>query len=121
MDRRRQRLASVAARGGNPRYADLGARELSVTVAAAESLEMLTGQDWKLDSIAWYDWYNGAALDGAVFSDQKAYVFPTYQRNITIFERLVFWSPKTFEQPAHPAGLSPSDMRTPYADTEDDQ
>ena len=99
----------------------LTARELSINVAAAESLEMLTGQAWGIDAMAWYEWYNGAEFSGSAFVDQQDFVFPTYQRDVTVFEKMVFWNPKRFEEPAHPAGLLPDDTRSTYVDTGDAQ
>jgi hypothetical protein len=92
----------------------LDARELAVNVAARESLTTLTGQDSGMEPAAWLRWYNGVANP---FEEQQEFLFPTYQRDETLLEKLAFWSETTFEQPAPPAGLRPPPRRT-YQDDE---
>jgi hypothetical protein len=92
----------------------LDARELAINSAAGMSLSTLTGQDFALDSAAWLQWYKEAEHP---FADQQEYLFPTYQREETFLEKLAFWSSKTYEQPAPPAGLRPAARQT-YQDDE---
>jgi hypothetical protein len=92
----------------------LDARELSVNAAARESLTTLTGQDFQLEPTAWLNWYNSVERP---FEGQRGYLYPTYHRRETWLEKLAFWSSKTYEQPAPPAGLEPPPRRT-YEDDE---
>ncbi|MHC4083448.1 MAG: HEAT repeat domain-containing protein [Planctomycetota bacterium] len=92
----------------------LDARELAVNAAARDSLATLTGQNFGMDPAAWLNWYNGMANP---FEDKQEYLFPTYQRDETWLEKLAFWSRRTYEQPAPPAGLRPPPRRT-YQDDE---
>lgn len=99
--------------------AALDHRELAVNDAAAQSLNTLTGADHGLNSRAWLAWYESVGSPDAVFANAQPYEFPTYSREIGWAERLAFWAPTTFEQPAPPAGLRPPDERTTYADDTD--
>ena len=92
----------------------LDARELAVNAAARASLTTLTGQNFDMDPAAWLRWYNGVA---SPFEDQQEYLYPTYQRDETWLEKMAFWSSKTYERPAPPAGLAPPPRRT-YQDDE---
>lgn len=89
----------------------LDARELSVNAAAEQSLNTLTGESFDMDRIAWTRWYMEQS-PGRRFANQQEYLFPTYHRDVTLLERLAFWAPRTFEQPATPAGLRPASERT---------
>jgi hypothetical protein len=91
--------------------------ELSVNLAARASLATLTGQDLGLDAAAWFDWYEQTARAGDPFAGGREYLYPTFQREPTLFERLAFWSTRTYEQPAPPAGLRPASERRTYDDT----
>jgi hypothetical protein len=88
--------------------------ELSVNLAARESLGTLTGQDLGLDAAAWLSWYREALGRGDPFAGRSDYLYPTYQRQPTFLERLAFWSRPIYEQPAPPAGLRPSSERRTY-------
>ena len=90
-------------------------RELALNLAAVASLQTLTGEDFRLDARAWLAWYNNTPEP---FAGQQEYLYPTYQRDETWFERLAFWSSTTFEQPAPPAGLRPAGERRTYEDDE---
>jgi HEAT repeat protein len=87
----------------------LDARQLAINAAARESLETLTGQHFGLNPKPWLAWYN--ATDKP-FADQQQYLYPTYKREETFLEKLVFWSKKTYEQPSPPAGADTSVRRT---------
>ncbi len=91
----------------------LDALELSVNLAAQQSLVTLTGENTGLDPRAWLRWYN--AVDNP-FAGQREYLYPTYQRRRTWMEKLAFWSGKTFEQPGPSAGLRPTSQRRTYPD-----
>ncbi len=91
----------------------LDAPELSVNAAARLSLTVLTGEDFGLDPRSWLLWYNGVE---APFANGQVYQYPTYKREETFLEKLAFWSRKTYEQPASPAGLEDKTKRRTYQD-----
>ena len=91
-------------------------RELALNLAAAASLQTLTGEDYGLDGRAWLAWYNNAPEP---FAGQREYLYPTYRRDETWLERMAFWSSTTFEQPAPPAGLRPEGERRTYQDDDE--
>ena len=96
--------------------AALDARELAVNVAAERSLRMLTGQELGSDPRTWLNWYNAHADDP--FEAGLEYLYPTYRRKESFFEKLAFWSRRNFEQPAPPIGLRPLSERRTYEDEE---
>ncbi len=94
-------------------------RELSVNMAAKSSLRTLTGRDLGYEARSWLNWYRPLvdAHDDA-FADRQDYFYPTYGRELSWLEKLAFWNPRTFEQPAPPAGLQSSSMRRTYDATD---
>lgn len=96
--------------------AALGARELSVNMAAQHSLNILTGQDFGLDARNWLTWYNQAVRTDTAFAHGLEYFYPTYSRDLSWLEELAFWNKPTFEPPGQPAGLTPKGQRTTYQD-----
>jgi hypothetical protein len=117
------RIASAIAVGQYPQdrvfqglVAALLTRQLSINMAAQESLMTLTSQRFGLDSREWLAWYNAAPEP---FADQQEYLYPTYHRNYSWLEKLVLWSPKMHEEPAPPAGLKPMSQRSTYDDGND--
>ena len=114
------RIAAAIALGQYPEdrvfqglIAALDARELALNRAAEESLQTLTGESLGLDSPAWMAWYNRTAPEQA-FARRGEYVYPTYQREDTFWEKLTFWSSRNYEQPGPPAGLRPKSQRDTY-------
>lgn len=102
--------------------AALDARELSVNIAAEQSLETLTGRSFGLDPRAWLAWYNSLSLTEDAFAGGEQYVFPTYSRNRTWWEYIAFWVPPPVrEHPSPPAGLEPEGQRSTYADKSDER
>ncbi|MHC4992675.1 MAG: HEAT repeat domain-containing protein, partial [Planctomycetota bacterium] len=85
--------------------AALDERELVVNRSANESLLVLTGEDFALDTAAWLRWYRDAAADGDPFDGGLEYLYPTYSRDPSFLERMAFWAPLNFEEPGTPAGL----------------
>lgn len=77
-------------------------RSLALNLAAADSLRILTGRDFGVDAPAWLSWYD--STDSA-FADVETFLYPTFQRPVTFFEKLAFWSPVEFEKPGVPRGL----------------
>lgn len=94
----------------------LNARELAINEAARQSLETLTGMSFDLIAADWLEWYSDAIATNSAFHQQQPYLYPTYQRDIQWYEKIVFWNQKTFEKPAPPAGLLPEGGRRTYED-----
>ncbi len=94
--------------------AALESRELAVNQAAAESLHVLTGQTFAYDARPWLDWYNEAEDP---FAHRLDYLYPTYVRKQSWWERLVFWTSPVREHPASPSGLRPASERRTYPDS----
>ena len=84
-------------------------RSLALNLAAVDSLRVLTSEDWGLDAQRWLAWYDSASKP---FKEQETFLYPTFERKITFFERLVFWDPVRFEQPSVPRGLEPKARST---------
>jgi hypothetical protein len=119
------RIAAATALGQYPTdrvfqglVAALDASELGVNLAAQQSLATLTGRSLGLDATEWLAWYNSAASHGDAFAAHGEYMYPTYVRDESLWERLAFWTSRNFEQPAPPAGLRPKSQRGTY-ETED--
>ena len=117
------RVASAVALGQYPEdrvvqglVGALNARELAINTASQRSLTTLTGENFGLEAAAWLEWYNQALSSGTAFAGQQEYRYPTYQRDESIWEKMAFWSEKTFEQPAPPAGLRPETESRTYQD-----
>jgi hypothetical protein len=94
----------------------LDARELAVNEAAENSLHLLTGQSFDMDSHRWLTWYNGQTAAGHAFANQGQYLYPTYYRDDLWWEKLEFWTTRNWEKPAPPAGLRPKSERSTYQD-----
>ena len=84
-------------------------RSLALNLAAADSLRVLTGENYGLDGPFWLSWYESTKTP---FADSETFLYPTFQRKISFFERLVFWAPVTFEKPGVPRGLEPKARST---------
>lgn len=89
-------------------------RSLALNLAAADSLRVLTGENFGIDGPLWLSWYESTKTP---FVDSQTFLYPTFQRKITFFEYLIFWSPVTFEKPSVPRGLEPKAPST-YNDEE---
>jgi len=100
--------------------ASLDARELAVNAAAAEALQLLTGQALGLNRTAWSQWYAVALNDGTAFDQQQPYLYPTYSRGKVWWEYVAFWMDLQFESPQSPAGLEPAGKRSTYGDANAD-
>ena len=117
------RLAAAIALGQYPEdrsfqglVGALNARELSVNLGASASLETMTGQTLGLDAREWLAWYEDHPDEA--FANGKEFLYPTYQREDSLLEKIVFWTEREQELPAPPAGLrSDSEART-YEDSE---
>lgn len=96
-------------------------RSLSINLAAADSLRVMTGRDFGLDAPTWLSWYDAERRgDRNPFAEGQVFLYPTFQRKIGFFESLAFWSPKTFEDPGVPKGLATT-TRSTYDDVPPDR
>ena len=89
-------------------------RSLALNLAAVDSLRVLTSENWGLSTTSWLSWYDSTTKP---FGEQETFLYPTFVRKITFFERLIFWSPVTFEKPSVPRGLEPA-TRSTYDEAE---
>lgn len=88
----------------------LDQRELAINLAAADSLRLLTAEDFGLDRAMWLGWYR---TQREPFRREVPYYFPTYQRALGLGDYLMFWAIPTFEEPGVPAGLATAQADTP--------
>ena len=84
-------------------------RSLALNLAAVDSLRILTGENYGLNGQSWIAWYESTKKP---FVDSETFLYPTFTRKITFFERLIFWAPVTFEKPSVPRGLEPKARST---------
>ena len=89
----------------------LDARELVVNLASADSLRILTGQDFGLDRRLWLAWYGSTAKP---FASEEVFLYPTFVRKITFLDRLAFWKSYVFETPAPPRGMDENQLESTY-------
>lgn len=89
--------------------------ELSVNLAALESLRMMTGNDLGLDKVRWLGWYNTTAVQDR-FVKQNFYLYPTYKRHLGFWDYLVFWDIPKWETPGIPKGIVAAGERKTYGD-----
>jgi len=80
----------------------LDQRELTVNLAAADSLRLLTAQDFGLDRAMWLSWYRSTREP---FRHEVPYYYPTYTRALGLGDYLMFWAIPTWEEPGLPVGL----------------
>lgn len=91
-------------------------RSLSINLAAADSLRVMTGRDFGLDAPTWLSWYRGRVSSGDdPFAGGETFLYPTFQRRIGFWESLAFWNSTTFEQPGVPRGMA-TNTRSTYED-----
>ena len=81
--------------------AALSQRELAVNVAAVDSLRALTGQNFGAEEDDWLVYFASTATP---FANARTYLYPTFVRELDVWDRLVFWMPVTFESPDVPIG-----------------
>ena len=80
----------------------LSQRELAVNVASLDSLRTLTGQNLGLEEDDWLRYY---ASTTAPFASGRTYLYPTFVRQLDVWDRLIFWMPTVFETPNTPVGM----------------
>ena len=96
--------------------AALDARQLAINMAAERSLVTLTGKDLGPDAGVWLRWHRQTIAAGEdPFAGRTDYMYPTYQRKETFFEKLTFWSSEPREQPGPPVGSESIDRRDTYS------
>lgn len=83
-------------------------RELSVNLAASDSLRLLTNHDFGIDRKLWLAW---AKSQKTIFDERVVYLYPTFQRSFDFWDYAVFWQPITWERPGLPAGMIDPGMR----------
>jgi hypothetical protein len=93
--------------------AALDQSELSVNVAARDSLTQITGVDFGLDKVRWLGWYT-MTPESKRFIAQPPYLFPTFQRHLVFWDYVVFWDIPRWESPALPRGLADAGARSTY-------
>ncbi|MFI4916973.1 MAG: HEAT repeat domain-containing protein [Phycisphaerales bacterium JB060] len=81
-------------------------QSLAVHAAVVRSLELLTGQDFGLDFIAWQRWIDES---DSWFADQQTYVYPVFTRSQAWWEYLPWIPQPPTETVSTPIGLT----RTP--------
>ena len=95
-------------------------RSLTLNLAAADSLRIMTGRDFGIDARTWLSWYEAAVRSQEdPFALGETFLYPTFRREVGFFESLAFWDPVTFEDPAAPRGLLKAGRRTYQDDAED--
>jgi len=80
-------------------------RDLAVNRAARQSLNILTGQDFKFDTRAWRRWINNAQQQERLFANRGEYTFPIFERDRRWFEVVVPWLEPPNETAAAPVGM----------------
>jgi hypothetical protein len=82
--------------------AAISQRELAVNVAAVDALRTMTGATIGLDENAWLTFY---ASNTDPFAKSRSYLYPTFVRQLDVWDYLLFWSPVVFERPDVPVGM----------------
>lgn len=87
--------------------------ELTVNLAALDSLRIMTGNDLGIDRMRWLGWYSTTPVDKR-FVTQNVYLYPTYQRHLGFWDYLVFWDIPKWETPGLPTGIAGTGSRKTY-------
>ena len=96
----------------------LDANELTINLASAQSLHILTGQVFGIDQYAWFSWYK-EVHDGSTspFEAMTFFQYPTFKYEIRWYDRYVFWEHRNEEKPNVPVGLDDPNRRSTYDDS----
>ncbi|MDA1007472.1 MAG: HEAT repeat domain-containing protein [Planctomycetota bacterium] len=78
--------------------------ELSVNTAAQWSLWIMTGQDHGLNRVAWLQWYESVPRDQR-FTAPDLYLYLTYARRPSLFEKVWPFGKNVWELPGLPRGM----------------
>tara|TARA_B100000959_G_scaffold278027_1_gene335602 strand:- start:862 stop:1680 length:819 start_codon:yes stop_codon:yes gene_type:complete len=100
----------------------LQSNDLSINLASAQSLHVLTGQVFGTDWDAWYEWGELTVDAGQnLFAYQSDYEYPTYQHEARWWDHLIFWEYRINERPDLPAGLKEEKTKSTYDDVDSSQ
>ncbi|MSQ90684.1 MAG: HEAT repeat domain-containing protein [Phycisphaerales bacterium] len=88
-------------------------RELTVNLAALDSLRLITGNDLGLDRSRWLGWY-ATTPQSDRFVARNDYLYPTFQRHMVFWDYVVFWDIPKWETPGIPTGLNDDGKRKTY-------
>jgi hypothetical protein len=96
----------------------LDANELTINLASAQSLHILTGQVFGTDKYAWFDWYKEAHdASSNPFEAMTFFQYPTFKYETRWYDRYVFWEYHNEEKPNVPVGLDDPNRRSTYDDS----
>ncbi|MSR69178.1 MAG: HEAT repeat domain-containing protein [Phycisphaerales bacterium] len=87
--------------------------ELTVNLAALDSLRMMTGNDLGISRARWLSWYWTTPVENR-FVAENVYLYPTYQRHMVFWDYVVFWDIPKWESPSIPTGLNDGGARGTY-------
>ena len=87
--------------------------ELTVNLAALDSLRLMTGNDLGIDRMRWLGWYETTPVEKR-FRGQNFYLYPTFQRHLGFWDYVVFWDIPKFETPGLPNGIADAGSRKTY-------
>jgi hypothetical protein len=95
----------------------LEANELTLNLAAAESLHILTGHVFGMDRLAWFGWYIVERDSGRdPFEAMTVFEYPTFRYATRWYDRFIFWEQRNEERPNVPVGLDDPTRRSTYGD-----
>ncbi len=95
----------------------LHANDLSINLASAQSLHVLTGQVFGTDWDAWLVWGDVVESErGDLFAFQSDYEYPTYKHAASWWDRVMFWEYRVHELPDSPVGLKEATVKSTYDD-----
>lgn len=92
----------------NALVAALSQRELAVNAAAVDALRTLTGKVHAIDETAWLTSFVSSPEP---FAGARTYLYPTFTRELDVWDHLLFWAPVEFEQPDVPIGMKALGIR----------
>ena len=101
----------------NELISGLRASDLSINLASAQSLHVLTGQVFGINWDEWLLWGDfESAKNGDLFAFQTSYEYPTYQHQVSWWDKVTFWEHRIHERPDAPAGLKEATVKSTYDD-----
>jgi hypothetical protein len=87
-------------------------RSLGVAFHARRSLNVLTGENFGTNPVAWLEWSRNVSEP---FAKGRVYTYPVYTRDRTLLETITPFGRKTFEEPGVPAGYPDAASAAPSA------
>jgi len=98
----------------------LQSNDLSINLASAQSLHVLTGQVFGTDWDAWYVWSDKTVkANQKLFAYKSDYEYPTYKHEKRWWDHLIFWEHRIHELPDSPAGLKEDATKSTYDDDDE--